>query len=343
MNVGIYLDLRKPSVAATTTSRLYGFTLELCEEAERLGCHSVWLTEHHGFDDGYLPQPLTMAAAIAARTRRMRIGTAVVIAPLHHPADVAEQGAIVDNLSDGRLDIGIGAGYRLPEYELFGVDPRQRYEATDRCATELRRLWTGVVTPGPTQSRVPIWMGYQGPMGARRAGNLGEGLLSCDARLWPHYRQALVEAGHDAATARMAGSINGWVSDDPEGDWPVVTRHVAAQFDSYRRYMVEGTGRPLPRPVDPEKLRSRQESRGPLDSIVYGTPEEVAQRIRLSTAGSPVETVFFWASIAGMPEDLAIRHVHTLCQRLAPLLADSGQGEPSFESAKGRIIDDEPG
>lgn len=329
MNVGIYLDLRQGAGTAPSGSRLYGFALELCEEAERLGCHSVWLSEHHGFDDGYLPQPLTMAAAIAARTARMRIGTAVLVAPLHHPAELAEQAAVVDLLSGGRLELGLGAGYRRPEFDLFGADIGRRYGATDAAARRVRELWAGVVTPAPVQSRLPIWMGYQGPQGAARAGRLGEGLLSVDAGLWPVYRQALVEAGHDpASSGRMAGSVNGWVTEDPEGDWPVVAGHVAAQFDSYRRYMVEGTDRPLPPPVDPEKLRARRSSRGPLSTIVYGTPEEVASRVRQTTAGAPVETVFFWASIAGMPEALVLRHVEVLCTRLAALLAHDGEESP---------------
>src|SRR5689334_13601790 len=159
-------------------SRLYGFTLELCEEAERLGAHSVWVTEHHLFDDDYLPQPLTMAAAIAARTKRVRIGTAIIIAPLHAPVEIAEQAAVVDLISDGRLDLGIGAGYRLPEYELYGKGMGKRYAVTDEMARELRRLWgEGGVTPAPVQRRLPVWMGYQGPQGARRAGLLGEYLL----------------------------------------------------------------------------------------------------------------------------------------------------------------------
>src|SRR5580704_55871 len=98
MDVGIYFDLRNPPDRRVEWSRLYGFTLEVCEEAERLGCPSIWLTEHHRFDDGYLPQPLTFAAAIAARTTTARIGTGVVIAPLHHPAALAEQAAVVDIL-----------------------------------------------------------------------------------------------------------------------------------------------------------------------------------------------------------------------------------------------------
>ena len=114
MDVGIYFDLRNPPAWATDWSRLYGFSLELCEEAERLGCHAIWLTEHHLFDDGYLPQPLTMAAAVAARTSRVRIGTGVLIAPLHHPVELAEQAAVVDIISSGRVDLGIGAGYRVP-------------------------------------------------------------------------------------------------------------------------------------------------------------------------------------------------------------------------------------
>jgi alkanesulfonate monooxygenase SsuD/methylene tetrahydromethanopterin reductase-like flavin-dependent oxidoreductase (luciferase family) len=329
VNVGIYFDLRLPPGSETDRSRLYGFTLELCEEADAIGCHSIWLSEHHLFDDGYLPQPLTFATAVAARTRRARIGTAIVIAPLHHPAELAEQAAIVDIVSTGRLELGIGAGYRVPEFELFDADLGSRYSTTDECARALRRLWD-VVTPRPVQRCVPIWMGYQGPKGARRAGLLGEALLTATASSWPPYRDALVEAGHDPAAGRMAGGVNGWVTEDPDGDWPMVAEHVSAQFDSYRRHMVEGTSHPVPRPVDPEKLRSRSSSRGPLDSIVYGTPNTVAEQIVAMTSGAPVETVFLWASIAGMPEDVVVRNVRTICTGLAPLLAGH---DPMEESA----------
>lgn len=321
MRVGLYFDLRNPPEWATEWSRLYGFTLEMCEEAEHLGCPSIWLSEHHLFDDGYLPQPLTFAAAVAARTRRPRIGTAIVIAPLHHPADLAEQAAIVDVISDGRLDLGIGAGYRVPEFELFDADMRTRYAATDGCARELRRLWE-VATPGPVQSRLPIWMGYLGPKGARRAGLLGEGLLTVTPSLWPIYRDALIEAGHSPKAGRMAGGLTGWVTDDPEKDWPMVSKHVAAQLDSYRRHMVEGTDRPRPRPVDADALRGRTSRGRPLDSILYGTPDQVATAIKAQTAGAPVEEVFLWASVAGMPESMVATGVRTICERLAPLLVD---------------------
>ena len=320
MRVGLYFDLRNPPAWPMDWSRLYGFTLELCEEADRLGCHSIWLTEHHLFDDGYLPQPLAMAAAVAARTRAVRIGTGIIIAPLHLPVEIAEQAAVVDIISAGRVEVGIGAGYRIPEFGLYGADIGRRYTATDECARELRRLWT-VVTPPPVQARVPIWMGYQGPRGAARAGLLGEGLLSADGNLWPIYHEALVAAGHAEERARMTGGIQGWATDDPERDWPVVSRHLANQLDSYRRYMVEGTDQPVPRPVDPDRMRQREPFSGPIGYFLYGTPEQVAADVRRAVADAPVDAVYFWASIAGMPEDLVLTNVRTVCERLAPLLA----------------------
>ena len=322
INVGLYFDLRNPRPWRQDPARLHGFTLEACEEAERLGAHSVWFTEHHRFDDGYLSQPLTFAAAAAARTSRVRLGTAVIVAPLHSPVEIAEQAALVDLISGGRLDVGIGAGYRVPEYQLYGVSGERRYGVTDERARELRRLWAGGdggVTPRPVQERVPLWMGYLGPQGARRAGLLGEGLLAADPTLWEPYRAGLVEGEHDPASGRMAGGIQGWVSEDPEADWPVVARHLGYQVDSYRRHMVEGTGAPVPRAVDPERLRAR-DPRGSLDYFFLDTPEAMAERIRRHVKGAPVETVLLWASLGGMPEELVARHIQTVCTRLIPLL-----------------------
>src|SRR5579862_5551896 len=96
MNVGLYFDLRTRRELGHDPARTYGFVLEACEEADRAGIHSAWFTEHHSFPDAYLPQPLTMAAAVAARTRRLRVGTSVVLAPLRSPVQIAEEAAVVD-------------------------------------------------------------------------------------------------------------------------------------------------------------------------------------------------------------------------------------------------------
>ena len=322
LKVGIWFDLRNPLRWRRDPRRLHAFTLEMCEEAERLGADSVWFSEHHLFEDGYLPQPLTFAAAAAARTRRVRVGTAILIAPLRKTAQLAEEAATVDLISGGRLDLGLGAGYRVPEFDLFGADIGARYRTLDAQVGELRRLWgEDGVTPAPVQERLPIWLGYQGPKGARRAGLMGECLLTAGAESWPHYRDGLAEGGHDSRGGRMAGGIEGFVSEDPERDWPLVAPHVAYQFDSYRRSMVEGTGRPVPRPVDPDRLRSRS-SKGPLSSFRFDTPENVAAHVKELAGEAPVETVWLGASVAGLPEEAVARHVEVICTRLRPLLRD---------------------
>jgi alkanesulfonate monooxygenase SsuD/methylene tetrahydromethanopterin reductase-like flavin-dependent oxidoreductase (luciferase family) len=322
VRVGLYFDLRNPPGRRTDPTRLYAFTLEMCEEAERLGIDSIWVTEHHMFDDDYLPQPLTFLAAVAARTTRVRLGTAIIIAPLHHAAEIAEQAAVVDIVSGGRLDLGLGAGYRVPEYELFGADIDRRYTTTDSRAVEIRRLWDDGLTPRPVQERLPIFMGYQGPKGAARAGRLGEGLLHAVASNWPPYRDALIEAGHGTAAGRMIGGATSWTTDDPDRDWPMVARHLAYQQDSYRRYLVEGTGQPLPRPVDPERMRTRTPDR-PFSGFHYGLPTDVAAGIRAQVGDAPVEEVYLWASLGGMPEDVVARNVTTIATKLAPLLRDA--------------------
>jgi alkanesulfonate monooxygenase SsuD/methylene tetrahydromethanopterin reductase-like flavin-dependent oxidoreductase (luciferase family) len=323
MKVGLYFDLRNPPGWPRDSAKLYGFTLEMCEEVERLGGDSVWVTEHHLFEDGYLPQPLTFLAAVAARTRRVRLGTAVMLAPLRSAVQIAEEAAIVDIFSNGRLDLGLGAGYRKPEFDLYGADIKNRYNTLDQRVGELRALWTqGKVTPHPVQSRIPIWMGYQGPKGAHRAGLLGERLLCADAAMFDPYRAGLIAGGYDPRIGSMAGTFESWISEDPESDWPIVSAHLRYQLDSYRRHMVEGTDQPIPRPVDVDKIRQRPFGTGGLlGSFLHATPEDAAAQIKRYTAGAPVDTVFFWASIGGMPDEMVARQIQLICTRLRPLLA----------------------
>jgi len=321
VRLGLYFDLRNPAPWARPWPEVYGRALDLVVEAERLGAGSVWFSEHHLFTDGYLPQPLTFAAAAAARTSRVRIGTAVLVAALRPAVLIAEEAAVIDQLSGGRLELGIGAGYSVPEYELYNTDITKRYGLTDAAVAEIRHLLDdGIVTPPAAQNPFPIWLGYQGPQGAKRAGRLGVGLLSLDRALLDPYREGLVEGGHDPAIARTGGMLDIIVADDPEAAFERILPHYAHQLNSYRAAAVVGSGRDAPKEITVDKLRSGAAQKGQIPGLRVLTPTDAVNAIREATDGSPVEHVYLWASVAGMPDDLVERHVELACTQVAPNL-----------------------
>ncbi len=321
VKLGLFFDLRNPEPWARPWPDVYARTLELVERAEDGGLASVWFTEHHLFADGYLPQPLTFLAAVAARTRRITLGTAVLLGALRPAPLIAEEAAVVDQLSGGRLQLGIGAGYSPREYELYGKELSRRYGLTDAAVAEVRRLLDdGIVTPPPAQRPFPIWLGYQGPQGARRAGRLGVGLLSLDRSLLEPYREGLAEGGHDPASARTGGMLDVVVADDPEAALERILPHHLHQANTYAECAVAGTG-VAPRVLTAEKVLSRRTGPGSVPGLRVLTADEAADAIREATDGTPAEHVYLWASVAGMPGDLVDRHLELLCTEVAPALA----------------------
>ncbi|MEV6164899.1 LLM class flavin-dependent oxidoreductase [Streptomyces sp. NPDC052052] len=318
MKTGLFFDLRNPPRWQRPWADHYRGTLDLIAEAEERGADAVWLTEHHFTEDGYLPQPLTFAAAVAARTSRVRIGTGILLAALRHPRHTAEEAAVVDLVSGGRLELGIGAGFSRREYDAFGADLRRRYSLTDGAAAEIRRLLAEEVTPPPVQSPVPLWMGYQGPQGARRAGLLGTGLLSLDPRLLEPYTEALAEGGHLPSVARMGGLMDIIVADDPERAFQRILPHYAYQVNSYRR--MGAVGPDAPRDLTLDEVAAGAAPKGGAPGLTVLTPQDAVQAVRKRTAGLPVEHVYFWASVAAMPDDLTQRHVDLLLSEVAPAL-----------------------
>ena len=319
MRLGMYVDMRNPPRWARAWGDHYRRWLNRIVDAEQLGAEMVWLTEHHFFDDGYLPQCWTLASAIATRTSRLRIGTAVSLLPLHAAIEVAEQVALVDVISDGRVEPGFGVGYRRPEYEGFGADFDRRYQVFGERVNELRRLWgeepgaDRVVTPGPIQQPIPMWGGFRGPIGARLAGRLGLGLQWLDPELLEPYYDGLDEGGHDRSLARISGTVTFLLADDPEQAWAVAKPHIDYRWNSYGRYRVEGTGEQAPVIDTADWLESGR--------FVLGSVDDIAQVIRTRCAGLPVTDIAFWADYPGMPDDLIDRHLELAFGELAPRLS----------------------
>src|SRR5215469_14771018 len=136
------MSFRNSSRNELSYSDLYRRHIDLCVEAEDLGFDTIWLTEHHFVEDGYSPSMLPIAAAIAARTKRIRIGTFVLLMPLHHPLHVAEDAATIDVLSNGRLDLGLGQGYVPREFAGFNVPRDERSRRLREGVEIVRRAFT---------------------------------------------------------------------------------------------------------------------------------------------------------------------------------------------------------
>jgi alkanesulfonate monooxygenase SsuD/methylene tetrahydromethanopterin reductase-like flavin-dependent oxidoreductase (luciferase family) len=317
MQIGFLADVRNPPPFERSWPQHYGRTLELIEEADRLGAAAIFFGEHHRTDDGYLPQPLTFAAAVAARTSRIRIGTEILIAPLRHPQHIAEEAAIVDILSDGRLELGLGAGYVPREFEAFDVPRDERFARLDHAVAEVQRLFAEGVSPRPVQDPVPIWVGYFGK-GARRAGRLGVGLLSLVPSCLEPYRQGLVEGGHDPAMGRMSGGMDLIVARDPERTRVAIEANIKYQAEAYgvlRDEVERAEGR--------EPSEAARQGSASYAGYAVVTPEEAIERIRRRTEGLPVGYLTPWLSVGGMPDEHVLEHITLTVTEVAPALADA--------------------
>ncbi|WP_051248060.1 LLM class flavin-dependent oxidoreductase [Nocardioides halotolerans] len=235
---GLLYNTQDPPGGARLVER-WAELLDLAVVAEECGFASVHVPEHHGRDDGYLPQPLVACAALAARTRRIKVGTAVTVGPLRHPLHLAEEALVVDVLSGGRLVLAVGLGNLRGEYDAFGVlfeDLGGRFDeflgvllpalGGDRVTMHGRHYVVPGVLARPRAVQRPrpeTWVGSMSPAGVRRAGRLGVPLLldplNTIADLEPlvaTYREAAAAAGQPARVKLMRW---GWVGDDVDADW----------------------------------------------------------------------------------------------------------------------------
>lgn len=192
MNFGTFLLMQSPS--ARSSQEMYARAIDLAQAAEALGFHTVWLAEHHFSTYGYLSRPAQLAAFIAARTSRIRVGTAVIVVPLHHPLVVAEDIATLDQVSGGRLDVGLGRGYQHYEFERFGLELESGRARWDESIDIILKAFEGkpfsyegklfkipetMVLPQPLQQpRPPIWITAQSPDSVEGAVRRGFNVLT---------------------------------------------------------------------------------------------------------------------------------------------------------------------
>jgi len=246
--IALRYDLRAPAFAQVTHEALYRTCLEQCAWGDARGLELAVLSEHHGVEDGYMSSPVTLAAAIAGRTRQMRIQIAAVLVPLHDPVRLAEQLATVDLVSGGRVGLVAGLGYRQEEFDMAGVDRTRRGRLLEEYVGVMRQAWSGEpfawrgrtvrVTPKPSRPPV-ILIGGSTPAAARRAARLRAGFFPAigDRTLVDVYDAECRRQGFDGGFAMLPGGPGFvHVSEDPERDWVRIAPHALYDAQSYHAW-----------------------------------------------------------------------------------------------------------
>lgn len=249
MNFGLMLPFQNPARWALPFADFYREQIEQVVLAEELGYDTIWLTEHHFDDDGWSPSLLPLAAGIATRTSRVRIGTFILILPFQHALRVAEDAATVDLLSNGRLDLGVGKGYRVKEFQGFGMAREQRDVHLEEGLEIIRRAWTEEqfsfdgqiyhlkdirVMPRPVQQpHPPLWVGARGKKAIERAARLGCHLMGTgEIELQRYYDQALQRYGRNPRDFFLTQLRWVYLADSREQAWNDVEDHLHYLFTS---------------------------------------------------------------------------------------------------------------
>ncbi|MBY0286367.1 MAG: LLM class flavin-dependent oxidoreductase [Mycobacteriaceae bacterium] len=248
-------DMRAPSMGAPPTE-LYAAASEMSAWAETRGCIAAVLCEHHCADDGYLPSPLLLGAAIAARTKQLMLNL-VILLPFYDPARLAEDMAVLDHISAGRATYVFGIGYRAEEYAHFGLSLSDRGRLADEKLGLLRRLLAGEevlhggrrmkVTPRPRTPEGPM-MSWGGASlaAARRAGRNGLGLLANG--VVPGMREAYEKASRDAGyepgfmlLPERDTATNVFVAEDVDAAWDEIGKYLLHDALAYSEWNPDNT------------------------------------------------------------------------------------------------------
>ena len=319
-------DMRLPPDAAAEASALYAAALEMAEWGEANGCMAVQVSEHHASPDGYLPAPLILATAMAARTRSLPIQVAALILPLHDPVELAEQMAVLDILSGGRVSYVCAVGYREEEYAMFGREMRRRGKRMDACLEALKQAFRGEpfdfegrrvqVTPQPLTPGGPLLLlGGSSEAAVRRAARFGLGMITQGGApgLQKLYEEACAKAG---TTPGMfvnppEGSVlSAFVAEDPDSAWQELGPYLLHDAQMYASWFARAGADSATRSVAGSVAELRHEQ----GSYRIFSPDEAVAHVNANgfLALQPL--------CGGLPPELAWRSLELLVSRVLPAL-----------------------
>jgi probable F420-dependent oxidoreductase len=309
-------------------------SLEEVTRAEELGFDSVWMEEHHSVTNHYWPSPLTILAGYASRTSRMMLGTDIVVAPFHHPVRLAEDVALLDVMSNGRMTLGIAIGYKPDEFALYGVDLAKRGARFEEQLAIIRGLWTeehvsfkgryytveGRLEPKPvTRPHPPLWIGGWGDLTLKRAATLADNWIpgpTADLRRLLAGKQSFLEHRRTAGRA------------DPVTEWPLTRDVIIADTDqrarelaeahimvAYRREYAGGWRHPFIDAGIATDLDRLME-----DRFIIGGPDQVIAKIRRFVEQYGMTHLICRLFFPGMPHAHIMRELELLSREVMPAI-----------------------
>jgi probable F420-dependent oxidoreductase len=340
MNFGLILTGENPKPWQVPSAQLYRSMIHQAVLAEELGYDGIWTAEHHGTDE-YWPAQFPVLAAIAARTSRIRLGTYIVILPLYHPLQVAEEAATLDAISDGRFDLGMGQGYVVEEYAAYGISRRERPSRMEEGLTIIKGVWEQEsfsfegkhfkmapfsLRPKPVQKRLPIWVAGLTEKSIDRVARHGCHFAGAGAAAaYQIYDASLRRHGHDPKDFYKAALRAVYLSDTRERAWEEYAPHLHHRMTVYTEKIGEAgdfkwTGGyfgvdPLP---PPEALRTSPGLHFFGAPLIIGTPEDAIKEITRSQEETGVTHLVMWMQIGGIDPRRAEHSMRLFAKEVMP-------------------------
>ncbi|HEX2174018.1 MAG TPA: LLM class flavin-dependent oxidoreductase [Dehalococcoidia bacterium] len=345
MNFGTFHVLHQPDGRSEPSERtIYETQLELMVAAEDLGFESVWLAEHHFSNVGVCSSPQVLGAAVAARTKRLRIGMGIILLALHDPVHIAEQLAVLDVISDGRLDVGIGRASGNHEYSGFNISFDETRRRVDEGLTMLRGLWTEdpfsyvgpfrtirdvSVRPRPIQRPYPpLYFACNSadsvPIAARHGLPMMSSFLVLDDALNERrevYRRVSAEHGHapEAVEERLARTWNTrwvYVDEDERVARAAFREHLLEYLESVSRH----SGRIR---VSPDERDAVYQEYLRTEAAFFGTPDRVADQIGRFREKTGIENLLCVMGVGGMDPAAIRRSMELFAAKVLPQFSPS--------------------
>jgi natural product biosynthesis luciferase-like monooxygenase protein len=322
----------------------YRRLIDFLVSAEELGYDGIWANEHHFHPyGGLVPSPAVFLSAIAQRTTRVRLGTSVVVLPLHQPIEVAEQLAMVDNMSGGRVELGVGRGFVPFDYQTLGIPMAEGQERTLESLEIILKAWSGKpfshqgkyfsytnveVWPPPEQRpHPPVWLACSSnPESFAWTGAQGYNLLTVSslrpmewlADMVQHYRAAWSAAGRTPAASRYATHFQVVVDEDRRRAYQIATEALPRYFgllEQSIKLFTGGGGRPpMPDPMENFSIeRWVDEGR-----ILCGTPDDIVPVLKRAESELGITGVDGAFYFGGMPFAAAERSLRLFAEEVIP-------------------------